>query len=284
MKKCNKCGFENPNEANFCVKCGAKLNNKNLENEKFKICPRCGTSNLESASFCKNCKYAFNKNANDKKVIKRKYHHKILIIFMVIIVILLFIISFILGTKSIKQGLEKKPKIEKVQNKTSSKSISSSSKKLISKTSTKELNANTISPEKEVAAIIYFGSHNIGEDNAWLNYFNSYNSFNVTIQKMNDNDKNSISEVGAGLMYMIDPKNGIDNENTDRIFYVLSKDWKNVYFYTLSNDDGNNVYNFKTVANLDEIVNYVNSNDAEKNINNLARNITIIDNSNNENN
>ena len=31
MKKCPDCGFENPNDSRFCVKCGAKFSDMELE-------------------------------------------------------------------------------------------------------------------------------------------------------------------------------------------------------------------------------------------------------------
>jgi class 3 adenylate cyclase/tetratricopeptide (TPR) repeat protein len=42
------CQFENPDDVNFCVKCGGKLE---------KICPKCGCSNSLSHKFCGGCGY-----------------------------------------------------------------------------------------------------------------------------------------------------------------------------------------------------------------------------------
>ncbi len=46
--KCPKCQYENPEVANFCVKCGAKLEI---------ICPECDFSNEPSFKFCGKCGY-----------------------------------------------------------------------------------------------------------------------------------------------------------------------------------------------------------------------------------
>ncbi len=44
--KCPKCQFENPENAKFCGKCGAKL---------LKVCPQCGTENSPANIFCNEC-------------------------------------------------------------------------------------------------------------------------------------------------------------------------------------------------------------------------------------
>ena len=43
---CDNCGFQNPEDANFCQNCGQSL---------LRTCPKCSTSNAASANFCKNC-------------------------------------------------------------------------------------------------------------------------------------------------------------------------------------------------------------------------------------
>lgn len=45
-KKCPKCQADLPNNAKFCLECGAKLENK---------CPKCGTVNSLDAKFCPEC-------------------------------------------------------------------------------------------------------------------------------------------------------------------------------------------------------------------------------------
>ena len=44
--KCPKCQFENPDEMQFCVECGSKLELK---------CPECGFGNLPTFKFCGKC-------------------------------------------------------------------------------------------------------------------------------------------------------------------------------------------------------------------------------------
>jgi ribosomal protein L40E len=44
--KCEKCQFENPKSAKFCVECGGKLEI---------VCPSCGFSNSSSFKFCGEC-------------------------------------------------------------------------------------------------------------------------------------------------------------------------------------------------------------------------------------
>ncbi len=44
--KCPKCQAENPDDAMFCVECGAKLET---------TCPECNSPNLPQFKFCKKC-------------------------------------------------------------------------------------------------------------------------------------------------------------------------------------------------------------------------------------
>ena len=44
--KCPKCQFDNPEDINFCGKCGAKLE---------RICPNCNFANPPEFSFCGKC-------------------------------------------------------------------------------------------------------------------------------------------------------------------------------------------------------------------------------------
>jgi class 3 adenylate cyclase/tetratricopeptide (TPR) repeat protein len=50
--KCPKCQFENPEEMQYCGKCGGKL---------AKICQQCGFENPSEFDFCGNCGHAFEK-------------------------------------------------------------------------------------------------------------------------------------------------------------------------------------------------------------------------------
>ena len=50
--KCPKCQFENPEEMQYCGKCGGKL---------AKICQQCGFENPSEFVFCGNCGHAFKK-------------------------------------------------------------------------------------------------------------------------------------------------------------------------------------------------------------------------------
>lgn len=47
--KCPKCQFENPEQMQFCGKCGAKLES---------ICPQCKSSNSPEFNFCGKCGHA----------------------------------------------------------------------------------------------------------------------------------------------------------------------------------------------------------------------------------
>ena len=51
--RCPKCGYENPNDANFCIACGEKLERK--QEDHIKICPNCGAKNYEDSVFCTVC-------------------------------------------------------------------------------------------------------------------------------------------------------------------------------------------------------------------------------------
>ena len=48
MKICPDCSRENKDAANFCIRCGARLDGK-------KPCPACGTVNDPDAAFCEKC-------------------------------------------------------------------------------------------------------------------------------------------------------------------------------------------------------------------------------------
>ena len=54
MKKCPRCGYENPDEAVFCEKCHYPLP---ITPPKLNKCPRCGYENPEGAMFCEKCHY-----------------------------------------------------------------------------------------------------------------------------------------------------------------------------------------------------------------------------------
>lgn len=58
MKKCPKCGFENPDIAKFCNECGIKLGETK--------CPKCGFENTSIAKFCNECGTALNVKARRK--------------------------------------------------------------------------------------------------------------------------------------------------------------------------------------------------------------------------
>lgn len=49
--KCLICGTENPDNAEFCIKCGNGLGEK----ENIKICSHCGAENPSDAQFCQKC-------------------------------------------------------------------------------------------------------------------------------------------------------------------------------------------------------------------------------------
>jgi len=62
MKICPRCGYENPDDAQFCLKCHYPLfmlsNQSNVNsNASVKICPRCGYQNPPNAFFCEKCHY-----------------------------------------------------------------------------------------------------------------------------------------------------------------------------------------------------------------------------------
>ena len=51
--RCEKCGYENPDDANFCIKCGSKI--ESGEKVSGKICPNCGANNYNDSVFCSEC-------------------------------------------------------------------------------------------------------------------------------------------------------------------------------------------------------------------------------------
>ena len=58
MKKCSQCGFDNPESAMFCGKCGNKLPEiipDAPEAPAGTRCPVCGMMNPDNAVFCGGC-------------------------------------------------------------------------------------------------------------------------------------------------------------------------------------------------------------------------------------
>ena len=53
--KCNKCGYDNPNDSNYCINCGEKL-----EKSNEMICPHCGAKIYNDSVFCSVCGNALN--------------------------------------------------------------------------------------------------------------------------------------------------------------------------------------------------------------------------------
>lgn len=51
VKICPNCGSENPDDSNFCMECGMKLDISNDVN----FCIHCGTEIVPGARFCMNC-------------------------------------------------------------------------------------------------------------------------------------------------------------------------------------------------------------------------------------
>ena len=63
-KKCPECGYQNPENAKFCKKCGEKFVEKSV------ICPKCHEKNKPGSRFCEECGYDLEKKeekANDGK-------------------------------------------------------------------------------------------------------------------------------------------------------------------------------------------------------------------------
>lgn len=67
--RCNKCGYENPNDSNFCINCGSKL-----EKNNYKICPNCGAKNYSDAVFCSECGKMFEtaQNTEENQIVIQK--------------------------------------------------------------------------------------------------------------------------------------------------------------------------------------------------------------------
>ena len=50
--RCPKCGYENPNDSNFCISCGTKLEK---QEDNTKVCKKCGATNYIDSAFCIVC-------------------------------------------------------------------------------------------------------------------------------------------------------------------------------------------------------------------------------------
>lgn len=95
MKKCNKCGCENSDEARFCQCCGSQL-----EQAQKKYCDSCGAELSPGAMFCKVCGKKLVADGTvegqdtqpDKK---NKSRNKIIIAGAIILVVLIGIISIV---------------------------------------------------------------------------------------------------------------------------------------------------------------------------------------------
>ena len=72
--KCPKCHFENPEDSNFCLKCGCKLELQ---------CPQCASALPSIAEFCNKCGYKLNLTSEapskdvsfDEKLTKIQRYH-----------------------------------------------------------------------------------------------------------------------------------------------------------------------------------------------------------------
>lgn len=60
--KCPQCQHENPNDAKFCMECGAKLEN---------VCPECGTKLSPDAKFCMECGAKIGESISSKRVVPK---------------------------------------------------------------------------------------------------------------------------------------------------------------------------------------------------------------------
>ena len=59
---CQKCNFQNEENAKFCRNCGEKLETSKQQSEStftMKICSKCDSENEESAKFCRKCGISF---------------------------------------------------------------------------------------------------------------------------------------------------------------------------------------------------------------------------------
>ena len=63
---CQKCGTENPDEANFCRNCGLQFQKEDLIN-----CPACGKENPKTNKFCNQCGNILSGKPEIKKSIQR---------------------------------------------------------------------------------------------------------------------------------------------------------------------------------------------------------------------
>ncbi|MEM0279920.1 zinc-ribbon domain-containing protein [Metallosphaera sp.] len=74
MIRCPRCGYENPDEVNFCERCRYPLSSNLTVSTK---CPRCGYENAPNAEVCERCRYPLRvssfKVENEEKPSKEPY-------------------------------------------------------------------------------------------------------------------------------------------------------------------------------------------------------------------
>lgn len=76
MKVCPRCGYENPDDAQFCLKCHYPLiyTQQTIVTPQPRVCPRCGHQNPPNSFFCERCHYPLMENntsgliGNEKEV------------------------------------------------------------------------------------------------------------------------------------------------------------------------------------------------------------------------
>lgn len=109
MIKCSKCGYENPNQANFCGNCGESLENEKAiiqEQNQIYLCPKCGSKFVGKIKYCNNCGLEFNwpkgdfnavpiKNRDQLKAKKESLEINKIQLFKILFYLFVSLISFV---------------------------------------------------------------------------------------------------------------------------------------------------------------------------------------------
>lgn len=263
MKICPKCGAENKENSKFCIKCGTPLNQSPVPHTR------------EEAKQAQ----VQTKQSSSGKSPKKKSNRWLIVILIVIILVLLFIIGCALGKSpdsSSSSSSTKKTPVKQSSVLTQQQKKAAQSKQQNNTNNQNNLSVKELTPQQTATAIAYYENGNQANSEApnsmaWDAIQGSGLSHQVSIF---DNDNENISNKGAGVSY------GYDAQAGGRTEYTLSDNGQTVNMYEIPDDpyaDPNATQTPTQTASLQDIVNYINQQNAAQTVRNVAQGVKIID-------